>query len=149
MLSQIKQAWKDPYKTRLDQLIEGCTPKYIVWRRQKIEATIFPPFRMRVPVLDLIPKQLSEVDIVRSEFALERLEMEQKYEKLQEIVEKSEENARVHEHKARKMTEGFTKVKDENENLYIANKKLWQQNKNSRIRCFFGTQRREDEASQR
>ena len=23
------------------------------------------------------------------------------------------------------MTEGFTKVKDENENLYIANKKLW------------------------
>ena len=82
MLSQIMQAWKDPYKTRLDQLIEGCTPKYIVWRRQKIEAMVLPPFRMRVPVLDLIPKQLSEVDIVRSEFALERLEMEQKYKKL-------------------------------------------------------------------
>ena len=47
------------------------------------------------------------------------------------------------------MTEGFTKVKDENENLYIANKKLWEQNKNSRIERFFGTQRREGEASQR
>ena len=47
------------------------------------------------------------------------------------------------------MTKGFTKVKDENENLYIANKKLWEQNKNSRIGPFFGTQRRECEASQR
>ena len=47
------------------------------------------------------------------------------------------------------MPEGFTKVKDENENLYIANKKLWEQNKNSRIGRFFGTQRRECEASQR
>ena len=47
------------------------------------------------------------------------------------------------------MTKGFTKVKDENENLYIANKKLWEQNKNSRIGRFFRTQRREGEASQR
>ena len=47
------------------------------------------------------------------------------------------------------MTEGFTKVKDENGNLYIANKKLWEQNKNSRIGRFFGTQRREGEPSQR
>ena len=60
-----------------------------------------------------------------------------------------EENARVHEHKTPKRTKGFTKVKDENENLYIANKKLWEQNKNSRIERFFGTQRREGEASQR
>ena len=46
------------------------------------------------------------------------------------------------------MTEGYTQVKGENENLYIANKKLWEQNKNNRIRRFFGTQRREGEASQ-
>ena len=45
-------------------------------------------------------KVASEVDIVRSEFASKRLGMKQKYEKLQEIVEKSKENARIHEHKA-------------------------------------------------
>ena len=44
-----------------------------------------------------------------------------KIQKIQEIADKLEEKARVHEHKARKMTEGYTKVKDENENLYIAN----------------------------
>ena len=143
------QAWKDPHRTRLGQLIKGCTPEYTVWRGQKIEDTIFPQARMRIFVSDPIPKQLSEVDIVRSEFASERLEMERKYKRLQEITEKSEENARVHKHKAQKMTEGFTKVKDENENLYIANKKLWEQNKNSRIGRFFGTQRKEGEASQR
>ena len=43
---------------------------------------------MSVSVPDLIPKQLSEVDIVRSEFTLERLEMEQKYKRLQEVAEK-------------------------------------------------------------
>ena len=102
---------------------------------------------MRVSVLDPIPKQLSEVDIVRSEFALERLEMEQKYEKLQEVVEKLEENARIHEHKAWKMIEGYTQVKGKNENLYIANKKLWGHVKDTKIGCFFGTQRRESEAS--
>ena len=58
------------------------------------------PTRMKVSVPNSIPKQLSEVDIVRSEFASERLEIERKYKKLQEIVEKSKENARVHEHKA-------------------------------------------------
>ena len=75
--------------------------------------------------------------------------MERKYKRLQEITEKSEENARVHEHKARKMTEGYTKVKGENENLYIANKKLWVQVKDTKIGRFFGTQRREWETSQR
>ena len=30
MLSQIMQAWKDPYRARLGQLIGGCTPEYIV-----------------------------------------------------------------------------------------------------------------------
>ena len=110
---------------------------------------VLPQVRMRVPVPDLIPKQLSEVDIVRSEFASERLEMEQKYKMLQEVAEKSEENARVHEHKARKMTKGYIKVKGENENLYIANKKLWVQVKDTKIGCFFGTQRKEREASQR
>ena len=102
---------------------------------------------MRVFVPDPIPKQLSEVDIVRSEFASERLEMEQKYKRLQEVAEKLEENARVHEHKARKMTEGYTKVKGENENLYIANKKLWVQVKDTKIGRFFGTQHRKREAS--
>ena len=47
------------------------------------------------------------------------------------------------------MIEGYTKVKGENENLYIANKKLWEQNRNTRIGRFFGTQRREGEYSQR
>ena len=65
--------------------------------------------------------------------------MEQKYQKLQKVAEKAEENARIHEHKARKMTEGYTQVKGENENLYISNKKLWEQNKNNRIGHFFGT----------
>ena len=65
------------------------------------------------------------------------------------MAEILEENARVHEHKAWKMTEGYTKVKDENENLYIANKKLWVQVKITKIGHFFGTQRREEEASQK
>ena len=88
MLSQIIQAWKDPHRTRLGQLIGGCTLKYTIWRRQKIKDTVFFPARMKVSVTDPIPKQLSEVDIVRSEFALERLEKERKYKRLQEVVEK-------------------------------------------------------------
>ena len=87
------------------------------------------------------------MDIIRLEFASQKLEMEQKYKKLQELAEKSEEHSRVHEYKARMITEGFTKVKDKNENLYIANKKLWKQNKNSRIERFFRTQRRKGGAS--
>ena len=47
------------------------------------------------------------------------------------------------------MTEGYTKVKSENENLYIANKKMWVQIKDTRIGRFFGTQRREGKASQK
>ena len=125
LLSQIMQVWKDPHKMRLGQLIERCTLEYTVWRGQKIEDMVLLLDKMRVSVPNPIPKQLSEVDIVRSEFAFERLEMEWKYKKLQEITDRSEENARVHEHKARKMIEGYTKVKDENKNLYIANKKLW------------------------
>ena len=76
------QAWKDPHRTRLGQLIGGCTPEYTIWQGQKIEDTIFPPTRMRISVPNPIPKQLSEVDIVRSEFASKRLEMERKYKKL-------------------------------------------------------------------
>ena len=72
--------------------------------------------------------------------------MERKYKRLQEVVEKSKENARVHEHKARKMIDGYTEVKGENENLYIANKKLWVQVKDTKIGHFFGTQRRKREA---
>ena len=104
---------------------------------------------MRVFVPYPIPKKLSEVDIVRAEFTSERLEMERKYKRLQEIIEKSKENARVHEHKTRKMTKGYTKVKDENENLYITNKKLWVQVKDIKIGCFSSTQHREGEASQK
>ena len=111
---------------RLGQLIGGCTPEYTVWKRQKIEDMVLPPAKIRVSISDPIPEQPSEVDIVISEFASEKLEMEQKYKKLQELAEKSEENSRVHEHKARRMTEGYAKVKGENENFYIANKKLWE-----------------------
>ena len=79
------------------------------------------------------------------------MEMEQKYKMLQEVVEKLEENAWVHEHKARKMIEGYAKVKGENENknLYIANKNLWVQVKDTKIERFFGTQHREEESSQK
>ena len=90
------QAWKDQHGTRLGQLIEGYTSKYTVWRGQKIEDTTFLPGKMRVSVLDPIPKQLSELDIVQSEFASERLEMERKYKRLQEIADKLEENIRIH-----------------------------------------------------
>ena len=82
MLSQIMQAWKDPHRTRLGQLIGGCTSKYTVWRGQKIEDIVLPLARMRVSVSDRTPKQLSEVDIVRSEFASKTLEMERKYKML-------------------------------------------------------------------
>ena len=47
------------------------------------------------------------------------------------------------------MTDVYAKAKGENENLYIANKKLWEQNKNIKIGRIFGTQRREGESSQR
>ena len=67
---------------------------------KKIEDMVFPPAKMRVSILEPILEQPSEVNIVRLEFALERLEMEQKYKKLQELAEKSEENSRVHDHKA-------------------------------------------------
>ena len=47
------------------------------------------------------------------------------------------------------MADVYTKAKSENENLYIANKKLWGQVKDAKIEHFFGTQRRESAASQR
>ena len=102
---------------------------------------------MRVSVPDPIPKQLSKVDIVRLEFVSERLKMQRKYKMLQEVAEKLEENAWVHKQKAQKIIEGYTKMKSENENLYIANKKLWVQVKDTKIGRFFNTQRREGEAS--
>ena len=64
LLSQIMQAWKDPHRTRLGQLIGGCTPKYTVWIGQKIEDIVLPPARMRVLVLSPIPKQLLEVELL-------------------------------------------------------------------------------------
>ena len=47
------------------------------------------------------------------------------------------------------MADVYTKAKSENENLYIANKKLWGQVKDTKIGCFFGTHRKEGEASQK
>ena len=77
----------------MSQLVGGCTPKYIVWRRQKIEDTISLPNRMQVPILYPVPIQSSEIEIIRVEFAFERLEMEQKYLRLQETTDKAESNA--------------------------------------------------------
>ena len=33
LLNQIMQAWKDPHRIRLGQIVGGCTPKYTIWRR--------------------------------------------------------------------------------------------------------------------
>ena len=93
--------------------------------------------------------QPSKVEIVRSEFTSKRSKMEHKYLRLQEIENKAESNARVHKRKAKRMTDVCAKTKNENENLYIANKKLCGQVKDTRIRRFFGTQQREGEASQK
>ena len=79
---------------------------------------------MRISVPDPAPLPPSEVEIVRIEFASERLEIEQKYLKLQEKSNKAESNTRVHERKAQRMADIYTKAKSENENLYIANKKF-------------------------
>ena len=123
----------------MSQLVGGCTPAYTVWRRQKIEDVVSLSDRMQVSVSDPVPVQPLEIKIIRLEFAFERSKMEQKYLRLQEIADKVENNARVHEHKAQKMEDVYTKAKDENENLYIANKKLWEQNKNTRVGRVFGT----------
>ena len=73
--------------------------------------------------------------------------MEQKYLRLQETADKAESNARIQEHKFQKMADVCAKAKDETENLYIANKKLWEQNRNTWIGLFFRTQQREGESS--
>ena len=108
----------------MGQIVGGCTPEYIVWKRQKIEDTVPLPVKMQVSIPDPAPIQPSEVKIVRSEVASEKLEMEQNYLRLQKTADKAESNAWVQEHKAQRMIDVCTKVKDENENLYIANKKL-------------------------
>ena len=104
---------------------------------------------MHVPISNPVLVQPSEIEIIRVEFAFERSEMEQKYLRLQETADRAESNDRIQEHKAQKMVDVCARVKNETENLYIANKKLWEQNKNTRIGRFFGTQRREGESSQR
>ena len=55
---------------------------------------------MQVPIPDPVSIPPSEIEIVRVKFASERLEMEQKYLRLQKTADKVESNARVHEHKA-------------------------------------------------
>ena len=131
---------KEPHRTRLNQLVGGCTLEYIVWRRQKVENAVSCLDRMQVSIPDPVPVQPSDIEIIRAEFAFEKSEMERKYLMLQETADKAKSNARIQEHKAEKMTDVCAKIKDETENLYIANKKLWEQNKNTRIRRFFGTQ---------
>ena len=95
---------------------------------------------MQVPIPDPVPVQPLEIEIIRAEFAFERIEMEQKYLRLKKTADKAESNARIQEHKAQRMADVCAKAKDETENLYIANKKLCEQNKNTRIGRFFGTQ---------
>ena len=95
---------------------------------------------MQVLVSDPALIQPSKVKIIILEFAFERSKMEQKYLRLQEIANKVENNVRAHKHKAQKMMDVYTKVKSENENSYIANKKLWGQVKDTKIGHFFGTQ---------
>ena len=82
LLTQMMQSWKEPYRTRLGQLVRGCTLEYTVWKGRKIEDTILPLARMRVSVPNPIPRQPSEVEIVWSKFAMKRLEMEQEYKRL-------------------------------------------------------------------
>ena len=77
---------------------------------------------MQVSIPNPVPIQPSKVKIVRSKFAFERLEMEQKYLRLQKVVDKTKNDALVHERKAKRMADVCAKIK--NENLYIANKKL-------------------------
>ena len=143
------QTWKDPHRMRLGQIVEGCTPEYTVLRRRKVEDIVPYPNRMQVPILDPVPVQPSEIEIIRAEFAFEKSEMERKYLRLQETADMAKSNAWVQEHKAQRMANVCAKAKDKTENLYIVNKKLWEQNKNTRIGRFFGTQRREGGASQR
>ena len=99
VLSQVMQTWKEPHRIRLRQLVGGCTPKYTVWRRQKIEDTVSLPNRMQVPIPDPIPIQPSEIKIIKVEFASERSKMEQMYLRLQETADKVESNAWIQEHK--------------------------------------------------
>ena len=61
LFNQMMQAWKDPYRMRLGLMIGGCTPKYIIWREQKIKDAIPPSTRMRVSILDPVPIRPSEV----------------------------------------------------------------------------------------
>ena len=76
MFSQVMQAWKDPQRTRLSQLVGGYTPEYIIWRRQKIEDTVSLLDRMQVPIPDPVHVQLSEIEIIIAEFASKRSKME-------------------------------------------------------------------------
>ena len=73
------QAWKNPHRMRLGQIIRGCILKYTVWKEQKIEDAVPPLAKMRVSIPDLVPIRPSKIEIVRLEFAFERLEMEKKY----------------------------------------------------------------------
>ena len=100
LLNQMILTWKDPHRMRLGQIVGGCTSEYTIWRRQKIKDIIPLPDRMQVSVPDSVLVQPSKIEIIRLEFAFERSEMEQKYLRLQQIADKAENNARVHEHKA-------------------------------------------------
>ena len=95
----------------MGQIVGGCTLEYTVWKGQKIKDVVPHLARMRVLVPNLTPIQQSKVEIVRLEFASERLEMEQKYLRLQEKADMVESNAQVQECKARRMADVCTKAK--------------------------------------
>ena len=122
----------------MGQIVEGCTSKYTIWREHKIEDAVPLSAIMRVLIPNPVPIQPSKVEIIKLEFASERLEIEKKYLRLEKIANKTKSNARIHERKAQRMTDVYTKTKSENENLYIANKKLWEQNRNTKIGLFLG-----------
>ena len=60
---------------------------------------------MQVPIPDPVSVPPSEIEIVRAEFAFEKLEMEHKYLRLQDTADRAESNARIQEHKAQKMVD--------------------------------------------
>ena len=53
-----------------------------------------PSARMRVSIPNFAPIQPLKVEIVRLEFAFERLEMEHRYLRLEEIADMAESNAK-------------------------------------------------------
>ena len=58
LLNQMMLTWKDLHRMRLGQIVGGCTPKYTIWRRQKIEDAVPLSVKMQVSILNPTPIQL-------------------------------------------------------------------------------------------